>query len=634
MFDFIRRHTRLTLGFLLLLIIPSFVFFGIEGYSRFNDESATAVASVAGRDIARAEWDAAHQRNVQRVLRDQPEIELAMLSTSEMRMQTLEGLLRERVLMAAAFDQQLFPADARLQRLFVSDPQFAGMRNPDGSVNRDILAAQGMSSDLFAQQLRQEFAMKQVLGGLTGSVTAPPTVAAAALDPLLQRRAFELQWFDPAVYRARVQPVDADLQAFYEAQRAQFQAPEQASIEYVVLDLETLARGLTLEEAELQRFYEDNAARYTAPEERRARHILILSDKDQPAAERAKARARATELLAEARRNPAGFAELARKHSQDPGSAAQGGDLDFFPRGAMVKPFEDVAFALSKGAISEVVETDFGYHVLQLVDQRGGQRKAFSEVRSEIEVELRRSQAQRRWAAQAEQFTNLVYEQYDSLKAAADKLQLPIQTAVVQREPAPGAAGPLDSRKFIDALFGSESLSNKRNTDAIEIASNQLVAGRVLQHSPARDRPLDEVRDLVRERFIAQRAAEMARAEGQTRLAALQAAGATEALPQQLTLSRVQTQGLPPQLVDAVLTADATRLPQLKAVDLQEQGYAVVRVTQVLPRDPAIGSESTLRDQYAQTWAAAEAEAYLKALRQRYKAQIRPAAGATASAGS
>ena len=633
MFDFVRNHTRLALGFMLLLIIPSFIFFGIDGYTRFKDGGNTTVAKVDGLSITRAEWESVHQRAIDRVRRDSPDRDAKSLDTPELRRDTLEGLVRERVLLAAANQLHLAPSDARLKRLFTSDPQFAAIRNPDGSANRELLAMQGMTSEVFAQRLRQDYAVQQVTAGITRSVVAPAALAAASLDPLLQRREIQLQRFDPAAYRAKVNPSEAELEAFYKAQQASFKAPEQADIEYVVLDIDAMSKGIVVTDADLRKFYADNTARYSTPEERRASHVLVKVDKDSSAADRAKAKARAEELLAQARKNPAGFAELARKNSQDPGSAAQGGDLDFFGRGAMVKPFETAAFTLKQGEISDVFETDFGFHFLTVTAARGGQKKAFEEVRTEIEAELRKAKAKTEWARVAEQFTNTVYEQSDSLQPVVDKLKLEKKTATVQRTPAPGATGPLASGKLLDAVFGGEAVANKRNTDAVEVAPNQLVSARVVKHTPARTLALAEVKDAARERLVVQMATEMARKDGEARLAALKLAP-TDTLPMTIIVSRAQTQGAPKSVIDAVLRADAGKLPVVLGVDLQAQGYLVLRVTQVLARDAAPGGDDALRAQFAQAWAAAEAEAYLGALKQRYKAEIKTGATLVSDAAS
>ena len=626
MFDFVRQHTRLALGFMLLLIIPSFIFFGVQGYSS-SDGSNTTVAKVDGQSITRTEWESAHRRVLDNMRRQSPGVDPAQLDSPELRRETLEGIVRERVLLAAANEFQLFPSVARMTRLFDSDPQMASLRGPDGKISAELLAMQGMSPAMFDQRLRQDMGVRQVLSGIAGTVPPAAVGASAALDALLQRRAVQVQLFNPATYVAKLNPSEAEIEAFYKGNQGQFVAPEQASIEYVLLDLDALARAEKIDEADLRKAYEDTKSRFVSPEERRASHILIKADKDTSADERNKAKARAEALAVEARKNPAGFAELARKNSAD-GSAAQGGDLDFFGRGAMVKPFEDTAFALKPGEVSGVVETEFGYHVIMVTGQRGGQGKSFEEVRAEVEAALRKSKAQKRWAEMAEQFTNTVYEQSDSLDHVVKKLGLEKKTATVQRRPSQTVTGPLASTRLLDAVFGNEALRNKRNTDAVEVGPNQIVSARVLQHLPERTLPLAEVKDRVRERLVAEQAAAMAKKEGEAKLAALRAnpSGSSEALPIVLTVSRGQAQGIPRPLLDAALRADASKLPALEAVDLGPQGFAVLRVMQVLPREVPPGGDEPLREQVAQAWAAAEAEAYIAALKKRYKAEIKPAA--------
>ena len=308
MFDFVRNHSRLMLGLMVLLIFPSFVFFGVQGYSRFMGEEAAAVAKVDGRSITRGEWDAAHRQAVERVRREAPNIDARLLDSPEVKRETLDNMLRERVLQAAALKYVLMPTDERLQRLFVTDPRYASLRNPDGSVNRDLLAAQGLSSEMFAAQLAQEYGMRQVLLGVGGTAFAPAAAASASLGALLQQREVQVQRFDAASYLPKVSPTDADIEAFHKANEALFQAPEQATIEYVTLDLESLTQGAALPEEDLRKYYSENASRYTAAEERRASHILITAEKDALAAERQKARARAEELLAQARKEPKSFA--------------------------------------------------------------------------------------------------------------------------------------------------------------------------------------------------------------------------------------------------------------------------------------------------------------------------------------
>jgi peptidyl-prolyl cis-trans isomerase D len=616
MFDAIRNNSRILFLVLLLLIIPSFVFFGLGDYTRFR-EGHQVVATVAGQEITQAELDAAHRRSIERVRQQMPGVDLGMLDTPEMKQSTLDSLVRERVLAMAADKLHLVTGDERVRRIFQSDPQFEFLRRPDGTVNQDVLTAQGLSSQQFAESLRRDLSLRQVMAPLASSAVAGRSVRDQAIDAFLQAR--DVQWtlFAAKDYVSRIQPTEDEIEAYYKdpANATQFLSREHASVEYLVLDSDAVQQGITVSADDLRKYYEENLSRYSTPEERRASHILIQAEPGQ----RDAARAKAQELLDQLKARPEAFADLARQHSQDPGSAANGGDLDFFGRGAMVKPFEDVAFSLKPGETSGLVETDFGIHIIRVTAVRGGERKPYEAVREEIEKTVRGQLAQTRFAEIAEQFSNLVYEQPDSLQPAADALRLTVRKAErVERTPAPGAEGPLANVRLLEALFSPDSVSAKRNTQAIETGSGQLVSARIVEHSPARTLPLDEVRAQVRERVLARKAAEQARQDGQAKLEAWKAAPDSASLGVNKTVSRLEAGELPPEVLRAALAAPADPLPAWVGVDLGSEGYAVVRVNKVLGRDTRPGGEQ-LEAQYAQAWGAAESLAYYEALKQRFK---------------
>ena len=445
-----------------------------------------------------------------------------------------------------------------------------------------------------------------------------------AVDAFFQQREVVLQQFGAADYATKVNPSDADLVAYYKdpANAAQFQSPELASIEYVVLDVDAMKRQVTVSDDDLRKYYSENIARYITPEERRASHILIAADKALAAPERAKAKAKAEELLAEITKTPGAFAELARKNSNDPGSAIKGGDLDFFARGAIDKRFEDTAYALKVGQTSGVVESDFGFHIIRLTALRGGDKRSFDAVRNEIDTEVRLSLAQQKFAEAAAEFTNLVYEQSDSLKPAIDKFKLELKTTQgVSRKPAAGVSGPLASAKFLDAIFANDALRNKRNTDAVETAPSQLVSGRVVQHEAARALPLADVKDRVRTRVAAAQAAALAQKEGEARLAALKLAPQTDMGIATRLVSRLQVQELGQPIMDAVLGANASVLPTFVGVK-SGSGYVVAKIQKVVGRDPVTADTERARSQYSQAWADAESQAYVGSLKSRLKVQV------------
>ena len=623
MFDFFRRHTRVLQFVLVLLVFPSFVFFGIQGYSRFSSGDQKTVAKVDGSAITQAEFDANLRERIEQARRQMPGLDAKLFDTPEMRSLALDAMIRDRVLLVAADKLHLTVTDDRLDRLFKADPQFAQLRNPDGSLNRDAVAAFGLSSQGFAARLRDDFTRRQVTQALADSAIGPAAAASAALDAMYQQREVQLARFDTKDYLAKVQPTDAQIDAYFKSNAASFQAPEEASIEYVVLDLDALKKGVTVGEDDLRKYYEQNAARYTAPEERRARHILIKADKDAPKADRDKARAKAETLLADVKKNPSRFAEIAKATSEDEGSAAKGGDLDWFGRGAMVKPFEDAAFGLKAGDTSGIVESDFGFHIIQVEGARGGEKKTYEAVKPEIEGEVRNQLASQAFSKAAVDFGDTVFEQSDSLKPAADKWKLQLQKADhVTRTPAPGAKGPVSNAKFLDALFAADALKDKRNTKAIDIGSNQLAAGRVVQYVPAHPRTLAEVRDQIRSRLAAEQATAMAKKLGAEKLAAAKASPQTPLADATLVVSRMQTRDLPKPVVDAILKTPSQPLPAFVGVDLGEQGYAVAKVTKLAGRDPSAGDAAKANEQYARIWGAAETEAYVSALKSRYHATV------------
>ncbi len=634
MFDFVRTHTKLLQFILVLLIFPSFVFFGVQGYSSFTDANNATVAKVGGLEIKQSELDQAHRQQVERMMQQMPGVDTKLFDTPEMKARTLDSMVRERLLLVAAGKENLTVTDNRLVAELQKMPELAPVRDPSGNLDKAaykaFLSARGMSDQMFEAQLQQGLLRQQVMAGVTGSLVVGQTANDAAVSAILERREVQLQPFMARAYLEKVNPTDADLQAYYKSHQAQFRSNEEARIEYVVLDLDTLKKQIVLSEDDLRKYYEQNIARYTSAEERRAAHILVNAPKDAAEADRAKAKTKAEGLLAEARKSPAGFADLAKKSSDDKGSAENGGDLDFFGRGAMVKPFEDAAFAMKPGEISNLIESEFGFHIIKLLGVRGGEKKTFESVRAQIVDEVSKPKAQEAFAIAAEQFGNIVYEQSDSLQPVIDKLKLTKAEGTVQRTPAPGAAGPLASPKLLEAVFSSDTLKDKRNTKAVETGTNQLVSARIVEHHPERVLPLAEVRERVLGTVKAEQAAAAAKKDGEARVAALKEKP-DDTMPPAATLSR-QTRDLPRPVVEAVLRADLSKAPVVIGVDLGKDGYMAARVVKRVERDAKDPDNERAKTYVAQQVSAAESEAYYEALKRRYKVKLEKAAGVAEAA--
>lgn len=627
MFDTIRNNSKILMGLLVLLIIPSFVLFGVDGYSNMRDRGAV-VAKVGSFEITQQEWDAVHQQEVDRIRASAPNLDAKLLGSDEARYASLERMVNDRLIAVAAEKQLLVTSDQRLANYLQQDPSIASLRGPDGKLDMDryrqLAASQGMTPEMFEARVRRDLSNQQVLSSLQASAVASQRQTDNALQAYLQRREIQIQRFEPAAFAAKVQVSDADLEKFYQTHSERFRSPESADVEYLVLDAAALAKNIQLPEQDVKTYYEQNLQRLSGQEQRRARHILINASKDAPAADREKARAKADALLADLRKDPKAFAEMARKNSDDPGSAANGGDLDFFAKGAMVKSFEDAVFALKKGEISAVVESEFGFHIIQLTDIKAPVAPSLEAMRPQLEADLREQQAKRQFAELAETFSNSVYEQADTFKPVADKLKLNIQQAQgLVRTPTSPAQGVMAHPKILEALFAEESISKRRNTAAIELGNNTLVSARIVNYRAAAVRPFADVKEAVRTQFMLEQAQALAKAEGQARLNEWKAQPAQAQLGNAMVVSRDQAQGQPQALIEAALRADPAAMPALVGVDLGAQGYALVRVNKVVAREePNAQQQVQSREQFARLLGNAEAAAYLAHLRAQFKVEI------------
>jgi len=419
--------------------------------------------------------------------------------------------------------------------------------------------------------------------GIVGGSIAAQTSVARYLALSDQKRDVAIARIPAEPFARDVKVSDAEVKAYYEQNPTQFQTPEVAKIEYLLLTQDAIAAQVKIDPAEVKQAYDANAKQYTTNEERQASHVLIAVKPDASAADKAAAKKKAEELAEKARAKPDSFAELAKANSQDPGSAAQGGDLGSFARGAMVKPFEDAVFAAKVGDIVGPVETNFGYHVIKVTGITPAHVQAFDEVKGRIETELKRQKAAQKFASSADQFQNLVYEQADSLAGAAKALDLKVETtSFVTRQEVQQLA--LGNAKFVQALFSPESVQSKRNTEAIEVGPNALMAGRVVEYKPAAPKPFDEVKDEIRRQLTHARASEMATKTGREKLALLEAgkdAGLTFDKP--ITLTRNQAQpGVTPDALKKIFEASAQKLPDYVGATNDKGGFSIYRLDKVI----------------------------------------------------
>ncbi len=626
MFEFIRTHQRLMQIFLMLLIVPSFALVGIGGYKSFGDD-ATTIAKVGDQKITQQQWEAAQRQQIERYRQMLgAQFDQKMFDTPEAKQAILDNLIAEAAVMAEVKRGHLSVSDAALQKVILETP---GLTLPDGKFDveryKSLLAAQGMTPDMYDARLRVDLAAQQISGAIQGSAFAPDAVAKRLSDINDQEREVQELLLPATGFLAQVKVSDEMVKAFYDKNSKFFEIPEQVKIEYVLFDSAAVADQVSVSDAEVAAYYEQNPKRFSSEESRRASHILIALKKDASAAEKAAAKAKADTVLAEVRKAPGEFAKIAKAQSQDPASAELGGDLDVITKGALPKPLEDAAMKLKQGEISDLVSTEFGYHIVTVTALKPAHLRALDEVKGEISADLKKQKSAKKYSELAEQFTNTVYEQSDSLKPVVDKLKLKVETvANLSRTPSPALAkAPFNNAKFLKAVFSDEVLKNKRNTEAVEVAPNTLIAGRVVEFKPASKRPLAEVDALIRQRVTQEEASKLAKAAGESKLAALKAADSTSGFGANTTVSRGKGEGLNRLALAQVMKADVSKLPAYVGVDVPGMGYSIYRIGKVQQSaTPDAARRQSEKDQIANALAQQEMYDYVEVLKSKAKVTI------------
>ena len=491
MFDWVTKN-RTVVYAVLGFIILTFAFFGVDAYFR-GGGSANDVATVGDSSITIQEFGRSirqAQDRMRQTAQQKPELN-TYLNSPEFKHAVLDEMIQRRLLLqyAAKSDMVVSPNELRsvigsVQAFYDDQGKFSPERY------EQLLRAQNMSPADFERQVEQDLVLGRIRDSIAGSAFMPEKVVERLVRLRGQEREVSQLLISPAQFRNTIKVSDEDAQKYFDENKSLFRLPERARLAYLVLTPEVAAANVKISDEELKKRYQERINEFTTPEERRASHILIAVPADADEQKQAEAKAKAEKIYKELQASPDRFAELARANSDDPGSAEHGGDLGFFQRGFMVKGFEDAAFSLPKGKISAPVKTQYGYHIIRVDAIKPSKVTPFAQVRDQILKQLRESKIQQAYAEAAQRFSDLVYTEYDSLKPAADALNLTIQKSDWVSPTSGGANALLNNPKLLEAVFSTDSLEKHHNTEAIEVQPNTLLAARVIEHSPASDMAL------------------------------------------------------------------------------------------------------------------------------------------------
>jgi peptidyl-prolyl cis-trans isomerase D len=618
MLDAIRKHTQgwLAKAILALITIP-FALFGIDSY--LNQAGGNvAVATVAGEKISVQEFSNSIENVRNRLQSEGQKVDAALLDSPELKQSVLDGLITRRLVNKEVQRVHFKISDDQLNQHILGMPEFQENGKFSEDLYQKTLQQNKLTAAKFESSIRNDMMTQQARDGIAKLAFAPHAVAEKALQFAFQQREVTTVDVKTAEFIAQIKVTPEQVKEYYDLHKDKFKVPEQVKLEFALLSAAGLMGQVSVSDEEVKEFYDANAAKLQGDEQRQASHILIgFSGQD-----KASAKAKALDILSQVKKNPKSFEELAIKYSQDTGSATKGGDLGSFGRGAMVKPFEEAVFSMKVNQISELVESEFGYHIIKL-NGVTGESSSFDQMKPQIKAELIFQKAQAKYAELSEDFSNIVYEQSASLDPVAKKFNLQLQTTALMSR-ADGAKF-FKNDKLMAMAFSDEVLKEKRNSEAVEVSPNNLVAVRVVEYKPEAPRSFDEVKSGIESVLKLEQAVKLATEKGESTLAKLKSGESDKALEwiPPVLVDRKNAQGLSNSVMDQVFKINTEQLPAYAGFMDENKSYVIVKVIEVTNqlRDDE-DAKLTAESDYQAALAAEYISAYAASLKSKEDIQV------------
>lgn len=572
---------------IVLLIIGAFAFFGLTDYFQIGDNKSFA-ARVNGEKISWKEVATMTER-LSRQYGNQ-------VDPNTLKEQVRTGLVQRTALMHKAKALGYQVGDQQIANALLQIPAF----QVDGKFSKEryikILSEASYTDIGFRKELSHDILLGQLEQGLTFSSFTLPVELNQTIALLDQKRDFGYLSIPAKHYEKNVLVSAEDIKSFYENHKTNFVKPEQVSVEYLELSVDELAKQVVVSKDEVLAYYNEHQSSYSAPERVRVRHILISAPKEDATADK-EANKKAESLLVQLKEKNKNFSDLAKENSADPGSAEKGGDLGWFTRGQMVPEFEQAAFELKKtGEISGLVRTQYGYHILQLVERKNAEVRPFKETESLVEEQLKREKAQLLFAEKGEQLAKLAFEQTDALASVAEQLGLKLKnTELFSKEG--GQKGISSNPEFVKAAFSDVVLKQRHNSEPIKLTDSATAILRLKTHEPAVQQTLELVKNQIKERLTAEAAKLKIKELGEAIVKRIQNGSKPIDIAKEQKLewktksgvSRMPSQdAMDRNIVMAVfqMSSESTaEKPAVKGFNLPTGDYIVLAVTQIKPGD-------------------------------------------------
>jgi peptidyl-prolyl cis-trans isomerase D len=618
MLEDIRESSQgLTAKIILGFIILTFAVAGIGSYSNSVD---TSVADVNGEKISQDEFNKAYQAQRNRMAQQFGDMfETLSADPSYMnnfRQGVLDNLINQKLVDQNSETLAIRVADERIKDTIRNMAEFQADGVFDNNRYLAMINQAGFyqSSD-FRDYLRVEMTRRQLTQALVATEFSLPYQEGIFTALQNQQRDIRFATISAEQFKSAIELTDEEINQYYLANQSRFENQEKVKVNYITLDVNDIAATIELTDADVEGYYKNNIGRYSEDEQRRVAHILIEFGDDE-----AQAKASAEALLAKVNAGE-DFATLAKENSADTFSGENGGDLDWIEAGVMDEAFDKVAFALTDiGSVSEVVKTEFGFHIIKLTDYKAAKVESLNDVREALVAEAKAEKAQDKFFELQQEVARLSFEFPDSLEDAAGAINATVKTSDWLSRGV--NAAPFSGNKAIDAAFSDIVLNEQLNSDIVEVNDNLAIVLRLNEYQEASVKPLAEVSAQISNVLIAQKASEKAQTVADELLVAfnsgtditeqLAAIGAT--MEVKTAVTRVGS-GL-----DASLAREAFKLPRpsedavsATTVNLSNGDLAVLEVQAVTVGETK--SSPNLSQQLTQQLAQAAYLSYVESLK-------------------
>ena len=620
MLENLRKYgqTKAAQVILALIVIP-FALFGIDSYLN-QASNNVSIAKVNGYKILLPEYNRAIENIRNRIVSEGKKVDPLMFDSFEFKESVVDGLITKQLLNNDIRESKFKISDQQLSQYIFGMPEF----QKDGKFSQElydnVLKNNQLTPNKFEESIRKDLLIQQVRDGLQKLTFIPPNNLSETLKATSQQREISVAEFKTKDYMTKANIAEKDMQAFYEQNKSKFLAPEQVKAEFVVFSLANILPSISVTEDEIKTFYKTNSDKFQNQQQREASHILLAISKNAPPAEKVKVKAKADDILSQIRKSPKEFEVLARKFSQDPESAKKGGDLGAFGRGMMVKPFDDAVFSMKVNEVSNIVESDFGYHIIKLT-KITGEGVGYDAIKTQIKGELIYQKGQEKFAALAEEFSNKVYEQSSSLDMVSKKFNLPIQkTDWISRS---------DTEKFfknealMSALFSKESIKDRRNTEAIEVTPNNLISARIIEYKSQSTKPFDDIKKNVEDYLRFEAAKKMVISLGEVALKSVADPSQKIIWEPAGFVDRKNSKGLSEAIINHTYKMPTEKLPSYSGFVDGNNGYVIVKVSKVaFPNDNNEENKRAFTLDYTEALSYEYLSAYLKGLKARANVSV------------